>query len=185
MNIYLTRYRIKDINIDEIDNNSFYESLFANIAKIPKTCRRIDEQINHIASVPHMSMMTTIEQFEAIVDLMNIKKELINVYKTFMNWYEELPDMFKKLYATYFVKKDHVLCEQLLHGSYYRIENCISSLLKDFRTYLKVNSKINKSELIKYPFIYNLYVNTCLKNKTKGKRKGASKHDNSTDERRY
>lgn len=185
MNIYLTKYNVKNVNMDELDNASFYESLFANIVKIPKACRRIDEQINHIAGVPYMSIMTTMEQFDAVIDLMNIKKELIKLYKTFVNWYDEQPDMIKKLYAAFYIKKDHDLCERLSHSSQHKVDRLISVLLNDFKVYLKVNSKLNKSELIKYPFVYNLYVNTHIKNKTKGKNKGECEYDDSADERRY
>lgn len=185
MNIYLTKYKVKNVDIDDLDNNSFYECLFKNIVEIRKACRRIDNQIKHIAKVQYMPLMTTMEQYEAVIDLMNIKNELLKVYTSFVLWYEKLPNIYKKLYMACFVKRDHGLAERIFCHGYNSVEYHISKLTRDFRIHMKKKTKLDKETLIKYPFIHNLYVNTLIKNKIKGKKKGEYEHDCSANERRY
>lgn len=185
MNIYLTKYNVKNLDIDEIDEDSFYEGLLGNIINIERERRRIGRQVKIMTSTPYIPVMSTKEQYDAIVDLLHIKSVLANLCNSFVRWYDRLPIAQKRFYVAYFIKKDSKLCEKLEGNRHYR-KKAVPTLVNSFKTHIKTNTDIKETELIKYPLIYGIYNNTYdkkLKRDNLKKKKGEQTHDDSTDER--
>ena len=160
---------IKDIDMGKVDFDSFNESLLANVLQVKKNCRRIDTQINCLASVSFIPWFVTMSHYEAIIEKMLIKKEILDIRDIFIHWYRKLSNKEKQLFTAYFVKKDAKLCTKVTNRSdYYRTK--LLPLAKSFILSVKAISNYDEEELIKNPFIYNSYVSTLRKNECYKKR---------------
>lgn len=156
MNKFFKTCDIENIDMTEIDDSSFGESLLTCAAKTKFNCELIDKQINCKAIVSYVPTKTTMEQCEDIVEILHTKIELIRLYRTFIKWYKGLADRQKKLYIAYFVKKDYELCRQITHNGHYH-RRYIVPMSRDFVSYITVKSKLDENDLIRNPFIYDSY----------------------------
>lgn len=161
---------IKDIDMGKVDFDSFNESLLANVLQVKKNCRRIDTQINCLASVSFIPWFATMNHYEAIMEKMAIKKEILDIRDTFVYWYRKLSDKEKKLFTAYFVMKDVRLCKQITNNSNYYTQK-ILPLARSFMRSVKAISNYDEEELIKNPFIYNSYISTLRKNESYKKKR--------------
>lgn len=185
MNIFKTKYNVENIELDKIDDDSFYESLLVSILKIKNECKYIDVQIKRIGSISYIPGMSTLEQYEALIDLSNAKVKLINLYKAFSEWFKSLTYEQQRMYIMCFIKRDVKTSEQIKPWVVYKHKTAI---LNNFMKYMKTKAKLNESELIKCPLIHSLYTSTYNKNliyKKRGLRmnKGDTEHDNSGNEK--
>lgn len=182
MNIFKTKYKIENIDLNAIDTDSLGESLLASIPRIKRECNNIDYKLASIARIPHVREMNALEHCEVIIDLSNIKTRLMNLYNAFMDWSKGLSDQCKQLYIAYFIKRDKHLCKQIAKGSHYK-DRYIMSMARNFVSYIERNIDFNKAEYLTYPFIHGLYNVTCNANSKTLSNKGVKNHDYSGNEK--
>ena len=154
---------IKNIDMEEVDFDSFCEGLLSSIVLTKSNCNTINNQIGHMTSVSFIPWFTSMKQYDLIIERMSIKNELLKVYKLFTDWFKGIENKRQKLYVAYFIKKDPVLCKEIVSNSHY-YQRFILPMSKNFMCYVKTISDLNEEELIKNPFIYTSYVSTLRKN---------------------
>lgn len=162
----LKRYNTTKMNKDQIDEVSFYEGLLACAPKFGANYKEIDKQITKIATTPYLPEfdIDTKEQFDAVIDLIDIKLDLLKIDELYQKWFRALDDKRKEFVETYFIKKNaDVLRKMAKNGHYYTRH--IIPVIASFRCYLKLMmSDLSELDLISNPIIYETYVKTYDRN---------------------
>lgn len=169
----LKRYNTTKMNEDQIDKVSFYEGILACAPQIEAACKEIDKQVNRIANARYEKKynspyhyhfdIDTKEQFDAVIELTDIKIELVKIYEFYTKWYKALDDKRKQFVETYFIKKNaDVLRKISKDGQYY--SKHIIPVIASFRYYLKLMYDFNELDLFSNPIIYESYVKTYDRN---------------------
>ena len=138
-----------------IDVNTLYEAILRNIPKIIKECKKIDARIHCISNSSHIRVMSTPEQCDCLIELLNVKTKLVNLCKAFAKWYKHISDEERELYMKYLANPNKSFGRRIFNLRLYREQ--IIPMIEDCAFYMKNNTKINEAELIKYPYIHNLY----------------------------
>ena len=161
----LKRYNTKQMNSDQIDNVSFYEALLACAPKFSANYKEIDKQVTKIATTPYLPEfdIDTKEQFDAVIDLIDIKLDLLKIDELYQKWFRALDDKRKEFVETYFIKKNAELLRKMAKNSHYYTKHIIP-VIASFRCYLKLMSDLSELDLISNPIIYETYVKTYDKN---------------------
>ena len=180
--------KLNNIDVNKIDLDSFGEALLLCVANTKRNCKNINTQVAYMASIAFVPWVSTNEQYDAVVNKMLIKSELINLYKLFIDWSKGISDKQKRLYMAYFIKKDKNLCRKIANDNYHK--RGILTMASSFMVYLKNMTDIDEKELINNPFIYKAYANIIENNESFQKRgfwknKGGHVYDNSANERCY
>lgn len=180
------------IGTPEISSDIFCESLLVGMVNAKNECARLDAQINRIGT-SFVAYNKAMDCYDAILDQMTLKNDLIELYKLFAKWYKQQNELNRKLFVAYFVKQDKKLCVELSKNSHFH-ERYISRMARSFMHYVTVMSDYTMKKLIANPYIYKTYVNTFVRNERwRRKRlaravrdfetnKGESAYDNSADE---
>lgn len=165
------KYDVDHIDMSEIKMDSFCESLLWGVAQTKDNCKFIDKRIKHIAKIPCIPYMKSLNHFDIVVDSMIIKRRLIEICDLFKEWIKGVNELKKKLYVAYFIKKSPEICHEI-NGNY---KQHIFSMARDFMLYIKVKSDLDEKELLKNPFVYDSYIMTVRRNEKFGSYKGCVK----------
>lgn len=163
MNIFKTSYSIEDINPDEIDMDSFRESLLGSMHKVQNECYHIDKKVRRISRIMFIPTMSTLDHYDAIMDLMSIKAKLISLRRAFRMWFNDLNEQWQALYKNYFIEHDYITSRQKLSNNKQYMKKYINTMSKDFTAYARTAVNFDVIELIHCPFIYSAYVTTYNK----------------------
>ena len=163
--LLLKNYDPASIDMSKMDRDTFLENLLFLIPKTKHYCKPIDKQLTQMCTMPHTNNITSLEQYNTIVELIIIKNRLVVMRNLFVDFYEHLNDTQKKLYAAYFIKKDLKLCYKI--RKHYK--PAVTSMARGFMTYMKLKANIDEKELIINPIIHDSYV-IALANKTMDKK---------------
>ena len=159
------RVNTKNVDMSEINQDYLCEGLLGGVRQIGIICDYIDFQINRMSLAftqydytlfrimgysltPFSSAM---KHYEAVIEEMNIKNELIEIYQLYNKWFKKLSDKRKKVYTDYFIR----------HTGYDK--RVVMSMARSFLKYVKINTGMTTEELIKNPYIYKFYVDTANK----------------------
>lgn len=177
MEKFFKRYNTKNMNKDQIDDVSFYESLLACAPTISAACKEIDKQITKIATTPYLPEfdIDTKEQFDAVIDLIDIKIDLLKINELYQKWFKALDDKRKQFVETYFIKKNAELLRKMAKNGHYYTRHIIP-VIASFRCYLKLMFDLSELDLISNPIIYETYVKTYDKN-LRRRKKEKNKYD--------
>lgn len=152
-----------NIDMDKIDFDSFGEGLLACVASTKHNCKLINRQVKHLATVAFVPWVSTMEQYDNVIDYVITKAELVELYKLFLNWSKGLDDRKKKLFVAYFVKKDRYLCVKVTKCEHYH-KKYVLPISRSFMDYINKVSNIDIDALMKNPFVYGFYKDTLIKN---------------------
>lgn len=159
-NLIMSKYLTKN-KIDNLDIDAFYGSLFSKIAEIPAVCGRIDEQVERLALAQNLLYTSTMEQYETIIELASVKKELKKLRLLFKQWYGYLTIKQKWLYVTYYVDRNKELCGQKLNITVTSVERRIAKLKQRFIKFARKFSNVDEMAMLRYPYAHNLYAFEC------------------------
>ena len=182
---------IKNFNVNNIDEDTFGESLFACIANTKNNCKRLNSKVRKMASVYFIPWVNTTEQYDEIMETMAVKAELVTLYKLFVDWSKRLDEKKKKLFVAYYIKNDKYLARKIANMADYRLR-ILLPMARSFMEYLEKKANLTKEELIRNPFVYRFYIAALSINLGVKKRRrrlfnkgGQNIYDDSTDERCY
>lgn len=180
----------KNLDIKEIDIDSFWESLLLCLPTIKQFCKHINKEMDNITSFSYTSCLGAMDQYDRIVDNIVIKSQLIHLYKTIVKWYVKLNDKEKQCYKEYVIrghgKIDNVINGRPVKRLFCRRNNKImKQLIPSFKNNIEAAFDYDAKELIKNPFIYKLYNKVVYKKDNYYGNRGGVEHDNSTNERCY
>ena len=176
--------KVKMIDINKMDMDTFGESLLLCAPHVKTFCQYIDDKILKMANTPFIPYVSAVEQYDKIIESIMVKKELIAFFKIFKKWYLGLNMQKRKIYKSYFVKKEG----ETYDCKSYRKSRTIMSMVHSFLAYIKVSTEYDERELVRNPYIYGTYKETLRKNKAARKRgyaakKGGNDHDDTANER--
>lgn len=157
-----------DVDINTIDMDSFGESLLWLIPSIEDLVDMIDQQVVKMANIRYMPYVTAEEQCEYVINSICVKNDLVNVYNVFKYWYARISEKNRELLRAYFTAKNNSI--------YYRKNKCIIPLIRAFVTYLRIMLDGHERELIKNPYIYDIYIETLAYNQTMSDKKSYVKN---------
>lgn len=163
------KYELKNFDMDSLELDTFGESLLLCIPRIKKICKHIDNQVHDMAVTAFIPYMTAMDQYNAIIDNMLLKSELMNLYRLCVEWYRELSDDYKKIFKAYFIKHQRKSSIDIMAQR--TVCRAIDKMTRSFVEYLRTMLDGNEKELIKNPFIYKIYI-TRLKSKENYKYRG-------------
>lgn len=147
-----------DADLNNLDMDSFGESLLWLIPSIEGLVDMIDDQVVKMANIRYMPYVTAEEQCEYVINSICVKNDLVNVYNVFTYWYGRLNDKNKELFDAYFKAKN------------VRVYKCkdryIKPLIRAFVTYLRIMLDGHERELIKNPYINSIYIETLTYNQS-------------------
>lgn len=178
-----------NLDMDKIDVGSFWESLFLCGPAVTQYCESIDKEMKDMTTFAYSACVGFMEQYDRITENINVKKQLLDLRKTFVNWYKKLNDVQKRVCKEYTIRRYMKLNakvggrpgQQLLTKEDRRI---MVGLISSFRGSVRREFKMNEKELIRNPYIYKLYTRLAYK-KEYNRKKGVAHHDSSTNERCY
>ena len=182
------KLNVSNVEMNQINYDFFCESLLTSIPKIEETCKRIDASIKRMCktmppysyrlframgySVPPYG--AALEYYDAVIEEINYKRDLVDIYSLFMKWYGKLSDRDKNIYVKYFI-----------HDKYCRLK-VISDMVHSFEVYLQLNSDLKIKNLMKNPYLYKNYISTLEKSKRINKpNRKENDHDSTTNEKCY
>lgn len=148
------KYVVKNININDIDMDSFHVGLLSGVTTTKEDCKVIDKRIERLSLMKSSPIIETTKPYDNIINLINTKNRLIDIYKLFKEWYKDLSEGQKKLFVAFFVKKNMMLARDIKRD-YLRH---ISALSKNFTHYVTSKLKTSATELLSNPYIYNSYL---------------------------
>lgn len=158
----------EDVDLNKINDDLFSISLMFSVANTASNCAFIDDKVLRTGCISYLPGLTSMEQYEFLLELMNIKRELRILYNTFEDFYvEELTEPYKQLYINYFVRKK--LSSDTNTSSNYKQR--IIYMGRRFRIYLRDNANMDKRTLLNNPYIYTEYLNVLAKQEFKAGRK--------------
>ena len=204
---------INEFNVNEIDSDTLSESLMLCALKAKKLCKNSDAIINRLALTEYIPYVSTEEQCNAIIDEIQIKKELLDLREILKCWYKKLTDEQKMICKTYFLRVTGRLAKEKEKRGFdpspivvlrsYRRDRYVLYMIRSFMNAFNAKSNFAISELLTNPFVLSEYSIVLTRNKgrlnhakktavtkakktavTKAKkRQGGRNHDNSTNER--
>ena len=179
----------KNLDMDKIDVGSFWESLFLCGPAITQYCKSIDREMDDMTTFAYSACVGFMDQYDRIMENINVKKQLLDLRKVFVNWYVKLSDAQKECCKKYTIKRYEKLDgkiggrpgQQLLTKEDRRT---MSEMIHSFRDSVRREFKMNEKELLRNPYIYKLYTRITYR-KEYNRTKGVVHHDSSTNERCY
>lgn len=147
-----------DVDMKDIDMDTFGESLLWLVPSIEGLVDMIENQVIKMANIRYMPYVTAEEQCEYVINSICVKNDLVNVYNVFKYWHERLNNEHKQLYDAYFVWKNVSV--------YKRKSRTITPLIRTFVRYLNIMFDAKATELIKNPYIYDIYIDTLAYNQS-------------------
>lgn len=189
INLRNLKAEAKNLDMDKIDVGSFWESLFLCGPAAIQFCKGVDKEMNNITSFAYSSCFKPMDQYDRIIENINVKKQLLDLRQTFADWYKALSDFEKKCCKDYVVKRFRKLNGEIggrpgqhLHAK--DIRKTMTDLISSFRDRVKQAYNLKEKELLRNPYIYKLYLRIAYKNE-RDRIKGEKQHDRSTNERCY
>ena len=158
---------IKNFDIKSVDNETFGKSLLMCVPKIKYICAHLDAKIYGTALTSYAPYVSTMDQYDDIIENIVIKKQLLIVYQVFKEWYNGLSANEKTFYKYHFVKRDRSICADAAKNSKFRLDLHMGPMIRSFMDCLRVELNFKERELLRNPFIYQTYMNLSNKKKRK------------------
>lgn len=162
------KVNLKVIDMEVINKDYFGEALINCVLNTKKNIEHVKDQISRISLsfVPYDHIMNC---YDAIIDKVILRNQLTKLFELFKDWYRNLDDKRKKLFVTYFVKRDKIGCVRMTKNTHY-FNKYILLIVRSFMGYVKTISDLNEETLIKNPYVYNSYIRLIIERERPNKK---------------